>query len=341
METMPITDCGQITEFEIITVLALLYYSLQKTDYVVMETGLGGRLDATNIIRPIISVITNIGYDHIHILGSSLAEIAYEKAGIIKEGVPVVTGVRQSEAINVIRRVCNEKKSQLYELGIDFHNKIEHIDLQKLQIQFVFADQLFLEVPSWETGLVAMYQADNLSLALATVHILQKRGLVDLKANETKQGIINAVWDGRFEVMQQSPITIVDGAHNPEGMRALIQSLETHFEEQQRYIWCVGFLQDKEIDSMLGEILIRADKVIVTRPNSERSADPDWVKTRIEQFYADHPSIGQSRSEIFIEEDILSAVSKAVELAVNEEVICIAGSLYMISEARKWWTKKE
>jgi len=330
---MPVDELGSVTEFEIITVLGLLYFNKQQVDFVVLEVGLGGRLDATNVISPIITVITNIGFDHINILGSSLAEIASEKAGIIKAGIPVICGVKQPEAIQVIRQKSLEENSKLYELGIDFHNKIDSISLDELEVQVLFDGKPVLNNQSWTTRLVATYQADNLSMALATLQVLYQQQLIDISLPYTKQGLLDAVWEGRFEVIQRQPLVIVDGAHNPEGMTALIDSLNRHFGQNKKYIWCVGFLQDKEIAGMLQLIINKANKIIITKPNSDRSADPHLVQ---EQILAQ-----QTQIEVYVKRDILEAVNAALKQADKDDVVCIAGSLYMVSEARKWWTNTE
>jgi dihydrofolate synthase/folylpolyglutamate synthase len=325
---MPVGELGAVTEFEIITVLGLLYFYKQRVDFVVLEVGLGGRLDATNVISPIITVITNIGLDHINILGSSLAEIASEKAGIIKAGIPVISGVKQPESIQVIRQKSLEKNSKLYELGTDFHNKIDSISLDELHVQVLFEGKHILNNPSWVTRLVATYQSDNLSLALATLQVLYQQQIIDISLPQTKQGLFDAVWEGRFEVIQRQPIVIVDGAHNPEGMAALIDSLNRHFGNNKKYLWCVGFLQDKEIAEMLQMIINKANKIVVTKPNSDRSADPYLVQEQI---------IQQAPIEVYVNSDILEAVKTALIQADKDDIICIAGSLYMVSEARKWW----
>lgn len=339
LPNMPEAAYGHVTEFEIITVLALLYYFQQNVDFVVMETGLGGRLDATNVVEPIISVITNIGYDHIHILGSSLREIAQEKAGIIKSGIPVISGVKQPEAAEVIRSVSHVEKSQLYELGSDFHNKIDSIDLESMTISFNFQGNPLLSRGLWSTQLVAAYQADNLSLALATLYVLQERQQIAIQADRTNEGIGNAVWVGRFEIMQRSPVVIADGAHNPEGFAALIGALERQFGKDKKYIWCVGFLRDKEIEKMIQCMIEYASIIVTTRPASERSADPVQLLEDIAEQIA---AVKEDRDSIalYAYAEIDQAVEAAIGMAQEDDIVCLAGSLYMISEARKWWTNK-
>lgn len=341
LDNMPMNELGQVTEFELITAIALLYYWRKKVDYVVLEVGLGGRLDATNVVRPLISVITNIGYDHIHILGNSLPEIAREKAGIIKEGIPVVCGAKQMDVLEVIRQVCKEKNTSIYELAKDFHNKIDMISLQELRVLFSFQGKSFLDRSTWSTQLTALYQADNIAVALATLCVLQWQGKIQLSGELTQQGISKAKWEGRFEVMQAEPTVIVDGAHNPEGFQALVESLESQFGKDTSYIWCIGFLADKKIDDMLEIMVKKAKKIIVTRPNSERSADPFFVKERVIAILQKHQNLALSSSDISINEEIDQALSMTLQQANEEDIISVAGSLYMISEARTRWTKKE
>ncbi|OEH84205.1 hypothetical protein BHU72_12435 [Desulfuribacillus stibiiarsenatis] len=328
--TLPVDALGEVTEFEIITVLAFLYYAIEKVDYVVLEVGLGGRFDATNVIIPLISVITNIGFDHINILGSSLGEIATEKAGIIKREVPVVSGVQQLEAQHVIFDISNEKKSKIYELGKDFYNKIVKIDLKELEISFTMDGREFLGLHAWKTKLVGAYQANNLSLALATLQILYESHGVRLSPEKTAKGILEATWPGRFEVIQTNPIVVIDGAHNPEGFQALAQSLQQQFGNR-KYIWCIGILADKEVDAMIGTIIPLAKEIIVTEPDNDRAAKVEWLEGKLKE-HGDIKTISQP--------NIMQAIQLTLSRAQENDIICIAGSLYMVSEARQWWTKK-
>ncbi|OEF98317.1 bifunctional folylpolyglutamate synthase/dihydrofolate synthase [Desulfuribacillus alkaliarsenatis] len=364
INSMPQNEFGDVTEFEVITVMALLYYSLQNIDYVVLEVGLGGRLDATNVVSPIISVITNIGYDHINILGSCLADIAFEKAGIIKNGIPVISGVKQLEAVHVIREQSRQKNSKLYELGKDFYNKIDNISLEEMSVQFRFDNEQFrvdneqlgfnngqfLNVDTWPTRLTASYQADNLAVALATLKILQEQELITLEAAKTQEGIMETFWPGRFEVMQKNPLVIVDGAHNPEGFQALTSSLEAQFGADKKYIWCIGFLQDKKIDKMIQFIIEKASTIVITMPISERSATVELVEeefkkeieNKIKENIEELPTLSSLGDiNIYTEKDIFKAIEITLRAAKQDEIICVAGSLYMISEARNWWTNKE
>lgn len=376
ISAMPSEDLGQVTEFEIITVMGLLYFYRQEVDYLILEVGLGGRLDATNVVSPILSIITSIGLDHTDILGHSLAGIASEKAGIIKAGVSVITGAKQAEALTVLEERCQEMGSDIYILGRDFSSRLISANLEGLTIEVSINKNNLLEKTKniinavnavnilntandinqqkgknpflqskisdfleqkWEIGLLGSYQADNLALVIMALAVLsEERGLVmDLEL--TRQGLRGTRWIGRFELMQEHPRVITDGAHNPQGVEALVKSLADHFGPEESYIWCLGFLGDKDIRQMLDLIIPKAKKIIISKPASGRAATPDYVREIVVETMA-NKSLDRDELELYFEEDIEQAVKKSIQLAKEEEIVCIAGSLYLIAEARKYWT---
>lgn len=236
------------THFEVLTAAAFLYFKLQAVDVAVIEVGLGGTLDSTNVITPELSVITNVALDHENILGN-LENIARNKAGIIKENVPVVTGAT-GLPLEIIRNVAKEKNSKLYEVTMPANVKVNlHGDYQQL----------------------------NAAIAIKAAQVLG----IDNAAINT--GLANVEWAGRFEVVKTSSgVIVIDGAHNPHGAAALRQSLDKHFPHGKR-IWLFGVLKDKDFDDMI-KILFRADDfVIVTPPNSERAASTEPLCKRLHE----------------------------------------------------------
>ena len=206
-----------LTYFEFLTLMAFVYFASQRVDIAVIETGLGGRLDATNLIMPEVSVITNIGLEHEHWLGYTLKKITLEKAGIIKQSRPLVTGIKQKELLRIIKNVCRFKNAPLYLFGRNFagrryRNELYYYGLTK-------------NLKGLHLGLMGVHQFENASLALATLELLGQRGF-RIEEKDIREGLSNTFWPGRFEIVKPYPFMIVlDGAHNPDGMQALKDSL--------------------------------------------------------------------------------------------------------------------
>ncbi|MBU90505.1 folylpolyglutamate synthase/dihydrofolate synthase [Candidatus Woesearchaeota archaeon] len=233
------------TFFEITTALAFLYFNDKKVDFAVIETGLGGRLDSTNVIKPLISIITNVGVEHTEYLGNTIEKIAQEKAGIIKKNVPVVTAARGS-ALATIKKISNEKHSKLYTVS-------------KKTIEYKIA-------------LKGEFQKQNASIAIKTIDILKNNYDLKISKNNVKNGLLNAKWPGRFQFLNKN--TIIDSAHNPSGFKTLFKELKNI--DYNKLILVVGFSDDKDIETI--SKIIRADKVIITKSNNERAYNPSTIK---------------------------------------------------------------
>ncbi|SHJ69068.1 bifunctional folylpolyglutamate synthase/dihydrofolate synthase [Paramaledivibacter caminithermalis] len=313
------------TEFEIVTAIAMLYYSLKEVDYVVLEVGLGGRLDSTNVIeKPLVSVITPISFDHIQYLGDTLDKIAYEKAGIIKEHSITVVHPQEEEAMEVIENVCNERKTKLLvapiesieinkydEFGIEFNIDLPDIRLRNLEIQ-----------------LLGMHQANNAAVALMVIYALREYHKINISENSIRNGLKNAKWPGRLEVIRRCPTLLIDGAHNIHGAKALKKSIKEIFN-YGRLIGVIGVLGDKDVDGILKEIIPLCHEVIITRPNNPRAISLAELKEKIE-------ALGNIPVEY---EDIASAVDESLRIAKEDDLILYCGSLYMIGNVRKKLTK--
>ena len=281
------------THFETLTLAAFLYFKIRKVDVAVIEVGLGGTFDSTNIITPELSIITTVALDHENILGD-LNSIARNKAGIIRPNTPTITGVT-GEQLEIIRAVAKEKNSPLYEIN-----------------------SYQLTAKSYQLNLRGEYQKFNAAIAIKAAEVL---GL-DKSAIET--GLARVKWAGRFEVIENSSgVFVIDGAHNPHGAAALRESLDKNFPSGKR-IWLFGVLKDKNFDEMI-KILFRTDDfVIVTKPESERAAEPEMICEILRERGIEYLAIENN--------------FEAVERLKNSvgEVKIIAGSLYLIGAVRKF-----
>ncbi len=319
----------QITYFEFTTTLAMLWFAEQNVDLAIMEVGMGGRLDATNVITPLVSVITNVSMDHEQYLGTTLAEVAGEKAGIIKPGIPVVTGVDDVTATAVIAEKCRQTGSPLYLLGRDFSGDRLHDEQQKWNYNGI--KNSYTDLPLAMKG---GYQHDNAALALAALELLPPALATEEQALE--KGLAGVHWPGRLEELHVAVAAdrpnekyhvLLDGAHNPAGVEALRRALEDEFDYQELVlIW--GAMADKDIARTLQTIGPLADHIIFTRPESERSAMPADLLTSLAKHYGKH-------KHALTAETVDGALDTAATLATKNDLICIAGSLYLVGRARQ------
>ncbi|MEF8879645.1 MAG: folylpolyglutamate synthase/dihydrofolate synthase family protein [Candidatus Thermoplasmatota archaeon] len=309
---------NQPTYFEIVTAMALQYFADKKVDISIIEVGLGGRYDATNIVTPLLTIITNVSLEHQDRLGETIEEIAYEKAGIIKKDTPVVTGA-EKKAYNVIKEEAAKKNSPLIKISKSNWRRIEQKNcFQKFRIK--------TESEKYElkTCLQGLYQGQNLALVTAALEILQEKSF-QIKPNSIKT-IQNVVYPGRMEIKQIKPMILLDGAHNSEGIKKLSETLKNDFH-YKKLILVFGVMSDKKIKEMLSGIIHLVDTVVLTKPSVERSADPLEIKKILEKI--------NFRNPIFIKNDVGDAVKYARKKADGEDLICITGSLFTVGEAKK------
>jgi len=316
-----VLDGSQITYFECTTTLALLWFAEQKVDLAILEVGMGGRLDATNVITPLISIITNVSMDHEQYLGNTLSLVATEKAGIIKENIPVISGVADDDSGRVIRRTCRDKKAPLFLLDRDFFGISS--DPATGHWRYQGMDGVILdELPLVLRG---RYQAGNAALALAAVQLLRKQGYT-LPEEQIRNGLARTRWPGRMETFtQNNRCFLLDGAHNPAGVLALKQTLAAEFAGQ-RLILVWAAMADKDLQTTLQDIASMAATIIFTRPESERSATP-------EQLLAILPP--KLRQRALASQSVAEAIERAIQTARPEDLICVAGSLYLVGAARQ------
>ncbi|BCO08350.1 bifunctional folylpolyglutamate synthase/dihydrofolate synthase [Desulfolithobacter dissulfuricans] len=330
-----VLDGSQITYFEFTTALALGWFAEQRVDLAILEVGMGGRLDATNVVTPLVSVITNVSMDHEQYLGTTLTQVAREKAGIIKQGIPVVCGVADREPLAVMEETCNARSAPLYLAGRDFHGRLT--DRRSRRWQYLGPDGTQLD--DLPLAMKGGYQVDNAAMALATIQLLGKNGF-NVRDEHIRAGLAATRWPGRLEefwrhrdgrIFLSGPVPegahhfLLDGAHNPAGVEALRQALDEEFSHCGLIlVW--GAMADKDLGQTLEVIAPLARTIIFTRPESERSATSEQLADALPPEMRD-----KTRSA----ESVAEALDMAMELAGPGELICIGGSLYLVGAARR------
>ncbi|SHE52773.1 dihydrofolate synthase / folylpolyglutamate synthase [Desulforamulus putei DSM 12395] len=321
MDNMVAEGFEHPTEFEVSTALALLYFAMEETDYVALEVGLGGAIDSTNVVTPLVSVITNVTLDHMDHLGSTVEEIARVKSGIIKKGVPVVTAA-EGVALEVIWQAAKANQSRLILVGKDVTwSSVQPRDnnggYQQFKIKGLH-NHYHIQLP-----LLGSHQRINAATAVAAVEMLFSNGGHPVPAAAVVEGLQRVHWPGRLEVVRKNPTVLLDGAHNHAGARALRQALLEYFPDRQ-LIFVLGMLADKERSKVVAELAPLAKAVVVTRSNHPRAGD--WTKL------ADY--VKKYLEDVMIIEDVRQAVKTVLDKARQDDILCITGSLYMVAEAR-------
>ena len=311
------------TYFECVTAMAFESFASERVEFGVFEVGLGGRLDATNILHPVISIITRIDFDHENFLGHSLREIAAEKAGILKPAVPVVFAEQHPEAREVILARAKDLQCPVIEPARLFHVDAEFLQggLMRARVTETASGTVFELAPS----LPGRFQLQNALSALAAARFLQSRGF-RITGDAMTQGIASTVWPGRLEKLQSHPDIYLDGAHNPSAARELAAFLEQNFAG--RRIWLIyAALRDKAVDEVAGILFPRAEEVIFTAPRTSRAISAAQL-AEIAGHHAPHFSVIP---------DAEKALDYALAKAAPEDVVFITGSLYLIGQLRHYW----
>jgi dihydrofolate synthase/folylpolyglutamate synthase len=338
----PITEkVPEITTFELMTAMAFLYFSQQKVNYSVFEVGLGGRLDATNIVNPMVSVITSISYDHVKILGDTLSEIAGEKGGIIKEGVPVVVAPQKEEARLKLEQIAQERTSPLIQVGRDYlyaadshsldsqHFLVWTPDEQPMVDEFIESggrdiwSPLRLRIP-----LLGFHQVENAATAYAALKTAEKLGLM-LSQETYQKGFSSVKWPGRMEVLQNHPTIVIDSAHNRYSALRLRQALDDYFPGLP-VIMVFGASEDKDIEGMYQELLPRVRRVITTQSIHPRAIDAGELVELAHRF-------GRSALAVTPIED---AFDLALQEAGQEAVVLVTGSVFVVAAIRDIFSKQ-
>jgi dihydrofolate synthase / folylpolyglutamate synthase len=304
------------TYFEVLTAAAFLYFQRRQIDIAVLEVGLGGRLDATNVCRPLVSVITNIGFDHMSYLGSTLTAIAREKAGIIKQGGICLTAVGQKKVLGLLANICRRRRAALYYLG-------KSMKMAKQKDGLYTYQGIDWELKNLSVPLLGRHQLDNAALALAAVEIIAGKGFPAASAAICK-GLAETRWEARLEILRQKPLFVLDGAHNPAGISVLCRALKNDFA-YRRLILIFGALSDKNYRLMLRKIMPLASHIILTQLPTTRAVPV----SRIREF------VKKSGYTAETTDNVAQAVLRALTLAADEDMICAAGSLYLAGAVKQ------
>jgi len=328
----------QITTFEITTALAFVYFSRQKVDVAVIEVGLGGRLDATNVVIPVVSVITSLSYDHMFLLGNTLAEIAGEKCGIIKPGVPVVVSPQQDEALLVIEKIAAQRGAPITLVGREYlyRDISRSLSGQTLQVwtpgeqpqvdQYIQSGEMLEWEPNHLTiPLLGYHQITNAATAYAALQVFADKSL-PISDAAIRQGFANTNWPGRFEVLRQVPPVVIDCAHNRDSARKLRLALDDYFPGQP-VILVFGASEDKDIHGMFVELMPRICEVIATRSYHPRAIEPEKLVEIAHQF-------GRPAR---IVPDVADALNEALSIAAGEKPVLATGSIFIAAGAREAW----
>ena len=312
----PIADAmaDKPTEFELITAIAFEYFRREGCDVVVLEAGMGGRLDSTNVIRdPLLSVITGIALDHTAFLGDTVEKIATEKAGIIKDNAPVLFGGEDASAEAVIARIAGERGSRLYTVD---YSKIENLTSGIYGSAFDFG-----ELREVKIKLAGLYQPKNAASVLTAIDVLRTRGL-DIPEAAVREGLAAARWPARFEVISESPLVIFDGAHNPEGITAAVESIKRYFGEEKVYLLS-GVLKDKDYFYIAGKVAEVAERAFTLTPDNPRALSAEEYAQVLAQNGVNAKAYGSIR------EAFVSAKEAARE--DGRALVCL-GSLYTYTD---------
>jgi dihydrofolate synthase/folylpolyglutamate synthase len=323
---------GAYITFEIASALAFLYFHQRNVDHAVIEVGLGGRLDPTNVVEPMMTAITSISYDHTHVLGNTLTEIAREKAGIIKPGVPVICSAQALEAVETIKRISIERASSFIQvgpagaLGCSYTYKPINADSKRQWFHVTTPKGVYKDL---ELGLLGEHQVENATVAIAVAEHLCDLGLPINEAS-IRQGLKEARWTGRLQVVGLAPLIIVDGAHNADSFGKLFGALRRHFSFQ-RLILLLGMMADKDLRGIVEEIKYSGvDRIVVTAASHPRVMAPDIIAAHLTS------TIPQIAGQISVSLDIPSALHATLNDAGPNDLVCVTGSLYVVAEALQW-----
>ncbi len=309
------------TEFEILTALMFLYFYKEEVDYAVVEVGLGGTMDSTNVLTPVVSVITSISMDHMNILGNTIEEITNQKAGIIKENKSVVLYPNEENIEKIILKkaeemnaeACIVKREDARLLVIDKENNYQLIEVKGNYNTYN------IKLP-----LLGKYQILNLAVAINTVEVLLSKENIHIDKECIEKSLEDVEWKGRLEIIKKSPLVVIDGAHNIGGIKSLSSTIDEYFQYKNMYLM-LGILADKQVNEMIEVITPKAKKVFALTPHSERAELAEDLKREILKV--------NSNCEAF--EDYEEAFLKVYKEADKDDLIIISGSLYMIGDMRK------
>lgn len=317
-EELEETDLGGPSEFEVITCMALYYFArMNPVPIVLLEVGLGGRFDSTNVIDPMLSIITNIGLDHTQFLGDTISDIAFEKAGIIKEGKPVVSAASQPDAQRVISSKAEQMNADLY-----LHNRNFKADYKGASPDGEIFDYKVTDGKrTYQIGMIGRHQTENAALAVKAADLLEKMYSYKIEESAIERGLAEAYWPGRMDKVSESPAIYLDGAHNPEGMQSLIRTIETRFKEKSVHILFAA-LKDKDLQTMVRELEKKVSSIALTTFDFPRAASPEELERHF--LLKKHHTVKEWKKYLEVYKNT----------AGSDDILIITGSLYFLSEVR-------
>jgi dihydrofolate synthase/folylpolyglutamate synthase len=319
-----------LTTFEIITALAFMHFARQGVEFAVIEVGLGGRLDATNVIQPCVTALTSLSLDHTYVLGDTVAAIAREKGGIIKPSIPVVSAPQAPEALAIIEAICRERGAPLTVVGRDWTWQPGQASLDGQTFSVVSSlsgtDDLCQRI--YRTPLLGRHQLINATVSIASLHALRGQG-VDISADNVAEGLSHVVWPARFEVLSREPALVVDGAHNVDSAKRLREALNDYFPGREATL-IFGVSADKDVVGMLRELLPVVRRVIVTQSRHPRAASARSLA----------PMVSELGRQALIAEDAERALDMALDLSASGSLICATGSLFVAGDIRLAWMQR-
>jgi dihydrofolate synthase/folylpolyglutamate synthase len=317
-----------LTTFEVITAMGFLHFARSDVDMAVVEVGLGGRLDATNVLTPEVAVITSISLDHTYLLGDTLGEIAQEKGGIIKPGIPTVSAPQRAEAIQALERISRERDAGLVEICRDWDYEIGPADEegQTFAVRRVVDGGSPLDGDYW-IPLLGRHQLENAAAAVATLDVLRRRGF-EIPADAVDQGLREVQWPGRMEILSQDPLVVVDCAHNPYSARTLRDALEEWFPDRN-WVMVFGASADKDVAGMLESLVPISDYTIVTRADHPRAMAP----IELADIVAD---VGGG-AEVSL--NVRKSLDRALAMMDPDNGLLATGSIFLVADLREAWAR--
>jgi dihydrofolate synthase/folylpolyglutamate synthase len=317
-----------VTTFEAITAIGFLYFARAGVDVTVVEVGLGGRLDATNVLTPEVSVITSLSLDHTYLLGNTLAEIAREKAGIIKPGIPAVSAPQRAEAIKVLEAVSREREAPLVEIGRDWDYEPgpANLDGQAFTVRHIADGGSDLDGEYW-MPLLGRHQLENGASAIAALEVMSQQGF-RIPAEAVREGLHNIHWPGRLEILSREPLAVVDCAHNPYSAQVLRKALEEWFPDR-RWVLIFGASADKDIAGMSRALLPISEYVIVTRSDHPRAAAPIELADVV-------ASVGGG-AEVSV--NVRKSIQRGLAMMDPGSGLLVTGSIFLVASAREEWAR--
>ncbi|MGD0708964.1 MAG: folylpolyglutamate synthase/dihydrofolate synthase family protein [Anaerolineaceae bacterium] len=327
-----VTQVPRLTTFEITTAIAFLYFAQQKVDVAVVEVGLGGRLDATNVVTPLVSVITSLSYDHMNVLGNTLEQIATEKGGIIKPAHPIVLAPQKDEARRVIEAIAAERQSPLIEVGRDISfEPIDH-SLEGQNFKIVPTTGEFsrhLKETQLHIPLLGFHQLENATTAYAALQVANQRHGITTTDEQIAKGFAQVSWPGRFELLRKEPPIVVDGAHNGDSALKLKKAINDYFPGRD-VIMVFGVSEDKDIKSMFAELLPAVKVLFVTQSVHPRAMEAE----KLAELAKGYPC------EVKVVKAIEDAFDQALKFSNSHSVVVVTGSIFVVAAARETWDRE-